>query len=181
MSTDISRAADFSVRVTDINYASSALRLNAGRNAGLTEGDEFQILVSDQPLPSTENGLSANYYTAVARVVEDDSTICELRHATRKVKKSSESFDSQPAREMVRRLPDPAIGLISARAWVNFPEIPVITDADVERSLQMAQEREREAEKQSLQAHDTNEGSTTKQADPLGDLLDGILKRRKKN
>lgn len=187
MATDISRAADFSMRVTEIDYKAGTLRLNAGRHLGIAEKDEFQILVAENPLSVSETGLSASYYVAVARLVSEDSTLCELRHVSRKVKKTSENFDYEDAKTMLQRLPDPATGAVSARAWVNFPEIPIISDADLEVALQKAQERETRAEAQRTQQsprdntprHRRTSPQNTEANDPLGRLLDEILKPKR--
>lgn len=149
---DINQASDFSVRVTDIDYMRGTLLLNAGSAEGLRASQsgapvEFQIAVAGVALPTEDSAKSADYYAARVVSVDEHSSVCQLFHVNRRVKKIKESFKEEAAPEMLRQLPEAATGLISARAWVQFPEVTVISDADIARAQAAQEEREREAEK----------------------------------
>lgn len=123
--SEVNRAADFSVRVTDIDYATGTLRLNAGRDQGLRESrsdpDDFQITVAGAPLPEEEGKNSSSFYVARVIMVGKDWSVCRLLRVTEHLKERAETFTEEPAPEMVRRLPDPATGQVAARSWRPFP------------------------------------------------------------
>jgi hypothetical protein len=198
---DINNAANFSVRVTGIDYQRGTLQLNAGTTAGVRPGDEFQVSVGaappayketgpdadskfppmvSVPLAYKETGLSADYYTAVVTSTDQDNATCELRHIHRKVNKSKESFEGTPAPDVLRHIPEPTSGLVSARAWVQFPSITVISDAD----LQKAEEYDREHEQQSannasnLANQSTTPAGDKGSANTIDKVFDKIFKKK---
>lgn len=144
--SEVNRASDFSVRVTDIDYATGTLRLNVGRAQGLrvskTDPDDFQITVAGTALPEQRTERSSQFYIARAIAVGQDWAVCRLlrvSHTTRTRSERaaggmggvagsiSEGISEVPAPEMVRRLPDPATGQIAARSWTPPPsEAPAI-------------------------------------------------------
>lgn len=139
MAADINEAADFSVRVTKIDYQTGRVTLNAGTRQGVristyNEPFDFQLNVGGAVLPAEDTPKLSDFYAA--RVVEasNDSCICEVRHITRKVSKAKEKLTDVAAPEVVRTIPDPSSGLVSARAWVQFPPVELITEEDVQRA-----------------------------------------------
>jgi hypothetical protein len=133
MVTDINRNADFTVRVTDIDYEKNCIRLNAGTRAGIAvstpeKPSEFEVIINGEALPGSEAGLSADYYTAVVVEADENSSLCELRQIKRRVDKSTEKIEQKAAPWMITRIPDPTTALVSARAAVRFPSIPVVPE-----------------------------------------------------
>ena len=126
---EVNRAADFSVRVTDIDYEAGTLRLNAGRAQGLrvskSDQDDFQITVAGTPLPEVQQGRSSQFYIARVVAVGRDWAVCRLLRVNFSVKNLRsgirEGVTEEPAPDMVRRLPDPATGQVAARAWTPLP------------------------------------------------------------
>ena len=126
---EVNRAADFSVRVTDIDYEAGTLRLNAGRAQGLrvsrSDPDDFQITVAGTPLPEVQQGRSSQFYVARVVAVGRDWAVCRLLRANFSVKNLRagilEGVTEEPAPDMVRRLPDPATGQVAARSWTPLP------------------------------------------------------------
>ena len=192
MVQDINRVSDFSVRMTGIDYGTGRMRFNVGTASGIhvsTQEDpcEFEVMIGGKPLPDNEGGNSADYYTAVVVDADEQSCQCELHHVRRKVNRSSESTSDDPDPDMVRRIPEPATGVVSARASVHFASLPVITDADVEAANQQAareaEARDAEAQKQqqeNQQQNQNNSNSDAPPADPLGSLFDKVFGRKKK-
>jgi hypothetical protein len=133
MVQDIDHASNFGVRLTDIDYEHNRLTLNVGTEQGIqvstkTDPYEFEVLVRNTALPNEESSFKANYYTAVVMGVSDHSCVCELHHVNRKVDKGKEKVKDEPDLKMVQQLPDPATGMVSARASVRFPELPILRE-----------------------------------------------------
>jgi hypothetical protein len=140
MVRDIDGAANFQVRVTAIDYAKNTLTINAGSRSGVRvskPGQPFDFAVSsgNLELPHAESPKHADYYAARVISVGESFSVCQLRHLKRYVKKTSEALADEAAPAMLRRLPDPATGLVQARAAVRFPPVTVISDADVQNAL----------------------------------------------
>ncbi|HEY0073717.1 MAG TPA: hypothetical protein VGB77_06410 [Abditibacteriaceae bacterium] len=186
LASDVSRASDFSARVSRIDYSANRLWLNVGSEAGLKIGDQFEVAVGGVALPYQEWESDANYYVVKVIEVHRDRAVCDLRHMRREVSKFKEKFfdvDDEHAKAMLKRLPEPATGLVSARALVNFPEVNIISDADVQASLdefkrkaeeQAAQQAEQAQQNQNNQQNQTKPAKE-KKSNPLGDLLGGLL------
>ncbi|MDR3706968.1 MAG: hypothetical protein P4L33_01610 [Capsulimonadaceae bacterium] len=126
----INSSANFDVRVIGRDFDKGTVTLNAGTDLGVAVSTsarpfEFEVRVADEPLPSNERPAKADYYTAIVRSVTKDSCTCELRHVQRKINVSREDFKDEPAADMVKRIPDPTTGLVSARACLRFPEVNV--------------------------------------------------------
>ena len=136
MFQDISHAADYSARVTAIDYSRGTIRLNIGTADGINVStrdnpSEFDIDIDGHPLPESESGNAADYYSAVVVGADEHSCLCELHHVTRKVHNASESSSDTIATQMLRSIPQPSTGEVSAVANVRFPSSAVITDAEV--------------------------------------------------
>ncbi len=128
MVADITRAADFNVRVTGMDYAQGILFLNVGTADGVQVSTEqspsqFEISVMGQPLPYHEQGLSADYYTAVVTEAGPHSCACQLRHRWRTVEQGTDSEQEAAAVEAAQRIPQPGTGVVSARAWLPNPKL----------------------------------------------------------
>ena len=135
MVQDINRVGDYSVRVTGIDYLHNRLRLNVGTAQGIrvsTSDDpyEFQILVKGAPLSSDDSPTHADYETAVVVAADEQSCLCEMHHVKRRVDKGREKNEDSPDLKTVQQPPDPTTGLVSARAWVLFPSLPVVPDSE---------------------------------------------------
>jgi hypothetical protein len=148
LTQQINGDVDYRAQVTDIDYRSGRITLDVGSRDGVhasTAGQpfEFEISAADVPLlDKSEDGRDADYYTAVVREVRDDSCVCELRHVKGTVKAGDAEIPSEPALDVVRTLPDPATGVLSARAWTRFAPVEVISDEDIKRSDELeAQKR----------------------------------------
>lgn len=189
MVKDINRASDFSVRMIGIDYGAGRMRFNVGTASGIhvsTPEDpcEFEVMVGGRPLPDNEGGNSADYYTAVVVDANEQSCQCELHHVRRKVNRSSESTNDDLDRDMLRRIPEPATGVVSARASVHFASLPVITDADVEaanerasRNVEAQDAKDREQQNQQQKQNNSNNATSN---DPLGSLIDKVFGKKKK-
>lgn len=122
----ISHVADFSARITNIDYARGLVTLNVGRASGITTDPfgspmEFEVLIGGRELPSLETNLDASY--SVLRVVRSDerSLVCEFRTIKRRVRKDREAFQDTLDLETLKKLPNVRSGVISARAACRFP------------------------------------------------------------
>lgn len=192
MVQDINRASDFSVRMTGIDYSTGRMRFNVGTASGIhvsipEDPCEFEVMVGGKPLPDDEGGNSADYYTAVVVDADEQSCQCELHHIRRKVNRSSESIHDDNDLDMLRRIPEPATGIVSARASVHFASLPVITDADVEAaSAQAAREAdardaaERKQQQENPQQNQNKPNNNAPAGDPLGSLIDKLFSKKKK-
>jgi hypothetical protein len=187
---NINEAVDFIAPVSQIDYARGLVTINAGSEDGVYVGTpdkpfEFELSVADQPLiKRSEEGQSADYYTAVVQSVSAHACECELRHVDGKVKSDSYVIPSQPAPDMVKRLPDPQTQVLTARAWVNFPPVTVISDADIQKDDEEDQRRRQELPPAgSPPAQDSQVGDTQasgsnngkKKGGSLRDILNQIL------
>ena len=128
MVADIGRDSDFTVRVTDIDYERGRLTLNAGTAEGVRASTDdrpfqFEISVGNEPLPDHQDGLTADYYTAVVTDVAEHSCTCELRHRWRTVENGEENEAEEPSPEAARHIVDPQTGVVSARAWLPNPKL----------------------------------------------------------
>ena len=176
---DVDEAADFSARVTEIDYARGLLTINAGARDGVRVSTpdrpfEWSLKLGDRPLPEEDTPTNADFYVARVVSVSADKCVCEMRHRVRRIKKTKESEKDDPALDMLKRLPDPATGLLEARASVRFPDMKVISEEDVRRA-NAAAERESEALPEETKSAD---GAPAK-SNPLGDLLGGLLGKSK--
>lgn len=96
----------------------------------------------------------------------------------RKTKNSKKSFKDERSDETIRVIPDPITGLVSARAWTQFPDIQLVTDRDVQQSIERAIQRSNEQQvserNQSAATGDSGQSSSRE----LGSVLKGLLKQR---
>ena len=139
MMRDIDNASDFSARVTGVDYARGTLTINAGTRDGVRVSTpdhpfEWQINLGDQSLPDEESPRRADFYVARVISADQNSCVCELRHRVRSTKKAKDKESDEAAPEMLRRLPDPATGLLEARASVRFPDLNIISEDEVRRA-----------------------------------------------
>lgn len=128
---DLNRVTDFAVRVVEIDYARGLLRLNQGADAGLwaslaDQSCEFQIFVGNVPLPFRTEGKDggAPLYKAVVVQADAGSAVCELRAVRRGASGAGSGlarFEPKAALDVIRQIPDPATGLVSARFSLLVP------------------------------------------------------------
>lgn len=129
-------------RVTKIDYDKGTLTLNVGTadgvRAGGTNPSSFEILVNSQsgpqPLPFKEDGMSADYYAAEVVSADEHTCVCTLKHVKRWMRVKYGLFGKSFVGGMVeasddmatlRRIPDPATGVVSARMKLRFlPLVP---------------------------------------------------------
>ncbi|BDI34168.1 hypothetical protein CCAX7_62190 [Capsulimonas corticalis] len=136
LSSDISRAADFSVRVTGVDYGRALLTINAGSEDGVRVSTpdspcEFEVLVEGVPLPGGESGGKADYSTAVVVSAGPHDAVCELRRVRRRIDRFREKIDQKLDPDMARLIPAPASGAVSARATLRFPSVEVVPLRDL--------------------------------------------------
>ncbi|HLJ56645.1 MAG TPA: hypothetical protein VKT77_16520, partial [Chthonomonadaceae bacterium] len=139
MVADIGKQSDFAFRVTSIDYAAGTLKLDAGTMDGVQVSTpehpfQFEVCVGDESLPVHEQGLSADYYTAVVTETDAHTCTCQLRHRWRTVEKTEETDEEEADPDALKHLPDPITGVVSARAWLPNPrldaDLTVAEDAD---------------------------------------------------
>jgi hypothetical protein len=147
LTQDISNAADFSARVTNIDYERGQVTLNIGSNMGVRPSTpdqpfEFRIALAGTPLgdANASDGRHADFYDAVVRSVTPDSCVCEFQHVEGLIQGENGVIPSNPDKDMLEKLPDPSTGLISAQATVNFPAVNVFSDNDItQMKMQLVQ------------------------------------------
>jgi hypothetical protein len=133
MTSNIDKAVDYRGCVTKIDYERGLLTVKVGTADGIhvSTADHpcmFEIEVAGDLLPSSENGASADYYSAVVVNTDEHSCQCELHHIKRSIRDYSEKHEDAVDISMVRRILDPTTGLVSARASVRFPSLEVLAD-----------------------------------------------------
>lgn len=125
----IDAASDYHVRVIAADYSTGTLRMNVGRADGIEVSTpekpfEFEVQVGDDYLPSSENGLKADYYSAEVVNVDDHTCDCVLHHIKRGVRDMIHPYQSDDqAIQMCQAIPDPTTGIVSARAKSEPPDI----------------------------------------------------------
>jgi hypothetical protein len=160
LTQDVNNAVDYKAQITAIDYAKGWLTLNVGSEDGISASAtqrpfEFEVALGDAPLlDKSEDGRKADYYSAVVREVSAHSCVCELRHVEGGVKSSGYEIPSTPAPEIVKQLPDPTTGVLTARAWTRFAPVTVISDADIRRSDEYEEQKRKEREAQQKAAEE---------------------------
>lgn len=142
MADDLYDAFDCRCRVTAIDYSRGTLTMNSGTADGVVAGGDnrttFEILVNTDkgptPLPSSEGGMSADYYVAEVLSAGDHTCTCVLEHVTHSVKiryglfgKSyvADNTNVKNDIDMLRRIPDSATGIVSARIKSRLLPLPI--------------------------------------------------------
>ncbi|BCM88660.1 hypothetical protein IAD21_00501 [Abditibacteriota bacterium] len=175
---DINDASDFSVQVTSIDYNANRLTVNAGTNDGVRVGDashpfDFQLQIAGGQLPSEDEPKTAEYYAARVVQVGPTSSVCELRHIQRSITKTKEKVQDEPAPDVLRQIPDPATGLIGGRAGVQFPDVEIVTEAQVQAATRQVEDAQKNADNQQ-EAPEENQGKNK-----LGNILGGIFGKKR--
>jgi hypothetical protein len=96
---------------------------------------EFRVALGGTSLGDSNSGdgRHVDYYDAVVRTVTPTSCVCEFQHVKGLLQGDNQNIPSNPDKDTLSELPDPATGLISAQATVNFPLVTVISDNDIEQ------------------------------------------------
>src|SRR5690606_4200573 len=112
--------------------------LNVGSDMGVHPSRpdspfEFRISFAGTPLGESNDsdGRHADYYDAVVRSVTPDSCVCEFQHVEGVIQGENGVIPSKPDKDTLEKLPDPASGLVSAQATVNFPPVAAFNDNDI--------------------------------------------------
>lgn len=141
MMNDLYDTFDCKDRVTSVDYQNGIIRLNVGTEDGVRLGGErpssFELLVDNKDaFPSKEEGTAADFYAAEVVGADAHSCVCKLKHIKRWIRQSTglppfkkafvgEMVQVTDGNDMVRCLPDPATGVVSARMKNRFlPLIP---------------------------------------------------------
>jgi len=127
----INRAADFAVRVIDVDRVNGTITINAGKSSGLrvsTDRDpfEFELVVGGSSLPSEDTDRRAEYSSAVVVQVDDSTSVCQLCRVRRTLKGGFEAMERVPDPKLALQLPDPTSGIIAARACGILSPVEVV-------------------------------------------------------
>ncbi len=120
--------ADFRAAVTGIDYQQGTIRISVGTADGVVASSKgqqasvFELFLGKPTSSRTfeEGGLSADYYVAEVVSTSDHACSARLRHVVRRVNKSREELSVTDAPDVVRQIPDPVTGIVSARMRVRF-------------------------------------------------------------
>lgn len=128
MMQGLAKAADFSVRVTSIDYAAGTVTINAGSANGVRKHSddrpsEFEVAVRGRMLPSTFGGLRAEYWALRPITVYEDSAVCEFVRINRRVDKVQERNEAKADLTMLRKVIRPSTGVVTGIAMFRFAEI----------------------------------------------------------
>jgi hypothetical protein len=113
---------DLESRALEIDYVRSRITVPWGRRDGVRDGNggatptTFDVSVGGQPLPGSDEGLTADFYVAEVAEAGETSSKCRLVRVQRRVKRGK--MEMEPPAEapyLLARIPQAATGIVSVR------------------------------------------------------------------